>query len=153
MSYKDYVPNPEATKLISSATAWIQLILAFDSPEVIPKHREKLLRHSLWMISEAEGKYNLRYRSEGALACSDESQLEHEHVFPIQSLIGQLLSAKPDNVPKILSNVIACMVTKEEHNKVSRLGKGYIGWERYIKARVPVRDMLTGKQIVSIDSV
>jgi hypothetical protein len=72
-----FKPHPKATGRKSSAVALIKLLLKINTPEVLPKHLEKLVDAMLWAITEADGKYNTRHRSDRALRCSDVNMLQH----------------------------------------------------------------------------
>jgi hypothetical protein len=109
-----FKPHPDAKSRKSSAVALIKFLLKINTPEVLPKHLEKLIDAMLWTITEADGKYNTRHRSDRALRCSDNNMLAHEHVYPKKSMIKRLKSAKSEEeVDEILSLAIGCTVMRE----------------------------------------
>lgn len=143
-----FKPHPEATGRRKSAAALIKLLLKTTTPEILPKHLEKLVDAMLWTITEADGKYNTRYRSDRALRCRDVNLLAHEHVYPKKSMIMRLRSAKSDEeVDQILSLAIGCTVMRDEHNLLHGLDCGD-GWERYRKAKVGVVNVETGQRVI-----
>jgi hypothetical protein len=73
-------PHPQAEGRRRSAVTLIKSLLANKQPEVLPDHVSDLIDVLLWRITEADGKYNTRYKSSGALECANNSQLRHEHV-------------------------------------------------------------------------
>jgi hypothetical protein len=117
------------------------MVLADNTPAVLSDHVEDLLDTLLWRITEADGKLNTRYKTSGALACTDKSQLRHEHVFQRSKMIKALIGAKSDAdaVGEILKNAIACVVTVDEHDYLRKFDD-YYGWERYRKAGLIVMD-------------
>ena len=88
-----FKPHPDASQRKRSAIALIKLLLRVDKPEVLPKHLEELIDKMLWKITEADGEYNTRYRSDRALRCANTKLLAHEHVFPKKTMIKRLTMA------------------------------------------------------------
>jgi hypothetical protein len=143
-----FKPHPDAKSRKSSAVALIKFLLKINTPEVLPKHLEKLIDAMLWTITEADGKYNTRHRSDRALRCSDNNMLAHEHVYPKKSMIKRLKSAKSEEeVDQILSLAVGCTVMRDEHVLLHGLDHGD-GWERYHKANVGVVNIETGQRVV-----
>jgi hypothetical protein len=130
-----------------SLAALIRLLLANkDCPDILDKHIRDLLDTALWKYTEADGKYNTRYQSSGALQCSDQSQLRHEHVYPRSKLIDALIS-KPEELDRILLNAIGCTVTNDEHRCLTAFDRKQAGWERYRQAEVAVIDTQIGQEL------
>ncbi len=105
-----FKPHPDAKSRKSSAVALIKFLLKINTPEVSPKHLEKLIDAMLWTITEADGKYNTRHRSDRALRCSDNNMLAHGNLSgtdgstpvanPISSSLGdRYVSSYPPLAP------------------------------------------------------
>lgn len=109
-------------------------------------HIRELLSTLIWKITEVKGKYNLDYVSLGALHEKDKKQLVHEHVYERAKLVTELLKGEK-NVDQVLNCAIACLVTKKEHELLSRVEKNLTGWDRYILAGVDVYDSKTGRKV------
>jgi len=120
---------------IESATKAIQAILQLD---VLERHKDELLSLMIWKITEAEGKYRLRYCTEGALR-DPSAKKQHEHVYSRSWLIGQL-KANPDRVQEVLQHAFGCVITVPEHQRLNRAPKDLIGWDRYRATGVRVFD-------------
>ncbi len=109
---------------------------------------KKLFWTAAWLVSEVDGKYGTRYRTQAALEAPGD-QVEHEHVFPISLLWFVVRRALP--VHEALRFSCGCVVTKAEHQTLTRLEKSEdtpMGWMRYSALTIPVVDMVTD-QIVS----
>lgn len=122
-------------------------VLSIKSPEVLPEHVRELIDCLLWKITEADGKANTRYKTRGALECTDKRLLRHEHVFQKAKMIDALLKAEPGAVDRILQDAIGCIVTADEHDRL-KMFDGEYGWERYRKAGLEVQDMVTHKRVI-----
>lgn len=86
-------------------------------------------------------------RSEDVLGLDDphwwRKQIRHEHVFTRKSLVEEML-ARPEKVEEILrEKAIACVVTKDEHVRLTRFDKTHSGWDRYRAAGISVFDVAT----------
>ena len=146
-----FKPHPQAEERKRSALALIKhLLAAKDSPGVLPNHLREPLDVGLWKLTEAEGgKYNTRFRSQGALNCIDKKR-QHDHVFQrakmVTALEKAMEKATPDKIDQILTKAVGCVVTVEEHKRLEKFDKKCDGWERYQKAGILVIDTLTGKR-------
>jgi hypothetical protein len=94
--------------------------------DVDPKHQRKLLRDIVWIVTEANSKYNTRYVLEHVYKAQKPN---HEHVVPIESLVKRMLE-RPDIISQVLDDAIGCLVTKEEHRLLPKKSTGE-GWDRY----------------------
>lgn len=102
-----------------------------------------LLYHLIWRITVADGKYSLRYCSEGALKnLALGEKVEHEHVYQIKWLQDELMKPQAD-IDGILKKAIPCLVTANEHTRMKpkTIGKSMVGWGRYESAGCKVYDM------------
>jgi hypothetical protein len=145
---KSFEPHPRAEDRKRSAVALIELLLTNKKPEVLPEHLGELIKILIGKITEADGKRNTRHWSNGALQCSDKNQLRHEHVYTRKRMIQALLKASPEESREILKDAIGCIVTADEHRRLSTFDKTHEGWERYRKAQLRVTNTETGKQII-----
>jgi hypothetical protein len=132
MNSKKYIPHKDRDKRISSAVTAITALLPLDL--YIP-HKKELLSTCIWKITEADGKFKVRYWSEGALI-APVKQLRHEHVFERKELIERLMSG--ENIASVISDAIACIVTKDEHDLLSASAQS--GWKRYHDCQIGVFD-------------
>ena len=98
-------------------------------------HKKELLSTCIWKITEADGKWKVRYWSEGALSVSPKD-LRHEHVYERKELVSRLLSG--ENVDSVVKNAIACLVTKDEH--IALNSSAGSGWRRYQDCGIRVFD-------------
>lgn len=129
-----------------SLATLVRLLLANKQlPDVLEKHIRDLLDTALWKYTEADGKYNTRYQSVGALNCNNKGQLRHEHVYPRAVLIDALIK-RPEEIDEILPLAIGCTVTSDEHCRLTPFDKTHEGWGRYLQAKVTVIDTHTGKE-------
>ena len=142
-----FQPHPNAERRKDSAVILIKVLLANREDGILPEHIRELIDTLLWKLSEADGKYNTRYKTNGVLACTDRSQLRHEHVYQKSKMIEALLNAEQDDVDNILSDAIGCTVTIDEHARLNKYDGEY-GWERYRKAGLEVFDTATNERKV-----
>jgi hypothetical protein len=139
-------PNADARR--NSAVTLIKILLVCEKPPtVLPEHVRELIGTLLWKITEADGKYNTRYKTRGAIECTDKSQLQHEHVYQRRKMIDLLLNANPEAADDILSEAVGCTVTVLEHNLLSKCDSEY-GWDRYRRANLEVFDTVTKERKV-----
>lgn len=138
MDYPGYKENEKKETYLNSIKNNILAILAAKSEK---HHKKDLLDICIWQITEIDGKYNTRYRSEGAMDKQNCNELRHEHVYQRKHLIERLLEG--DNIDKVISDATACIVTKAEHGKLSDT---LIGWERYKYANIRVFDLKIKEQ-------
>lgn len=127
-----YKRNPDRFARIESAIIAIKSIIPL---ELLDAHKRELLGVCIWKITEADGKWNVRFRSEKALSSSD--NLRHEHVYERKHLIDRLISG--ESVESVIRDAIACVVTKDEHLVLSRQTSS--GWDRYREAKIKVFDL------------
>jgi hypothetical protein len=127
---------------------WYLDVLRSAPATLRPASRHRQLKELIWDVSEADGKYNLRFRSCGALKPG--APLQHEHVTELDTVARELL-AHPERVDKILEGVVSCVVTKSEHarlGRVSRADPRLDGWDRYRAAGVAVLDTASGAWLI-----
>jgi hypothetical protein len=134
----DWTPRPTGDATRASAVQIVKAILAIRD-QITTAALRKVLDVALWLYTEADGKYNTRYRSRAAVGVTDTRLLAHEHVIPRQVLIDRLV-ADPDETDAIMATVVGCVVLRTEHSLLS----GHDGWTRYRTAGVEVVDLRTG---------
>jgi hypothetical protein len=137
-----YRIHPDAERRIESAIRAAEAILRVD---LYPAHKRELLSVCIWKATEAApmSKYQTRFRSRASLGVSD-SQLAHDHVKQRKRLIDEML-AHPERTAQILETAIACVVTREEHDRLTRISNeqpSIDGWDRYKTAAIDVVDLL-----------
>jgi len=140
-------PSPTPEENIVSAIALAKAILASDAHQ---NHKEEFLGYCIWKVSEAADKFTVPYWSEGVHALVRQHGslkpllkqkpliIRHEHVNTRQSLIDRIMH-DPTSIERVLrDDVIACLVTTDEH---ARLSNKLVGFERYIAAGIRVWDV------------
>lgn len=144
-----WVESARAAANFRSAVAVARF--AVTSVEVVAAQRDRLLGECIWFVTEADGKYATRYRSRGVLELQDDgplrsvlSRLRHEHVVTRKSLADRMRVGEDPEV--VLADAVACVVTVEEHARLSVYDLTHYGWDRYRAAGVEVIDMATGER-------
>lgn len=127
-----YKKHPSREYRIESSICAIRAILPLD---ILEAHKRELLSVCIWKITEADGKWNVRFRSEKAL--TESPNLRHEHVFERKELIDRLLSE--ESIESVIRDAKACIVTQEEHIALSKQSGS--GWDRYRGAKIKVFDL------------
>ena len=132
-----YVPSRESQQIKASAATLAIAVL--NHKNILPKHRRKMLKEAVWLVSEADGKHSVRFRTRKVIELATNEpecqlRIQHEHVVPRAAIADQLIKF-PDRVSEILNTVIACIVTRDEHNQLNR---EFEGWMRYSKARTKI---------------
>jgi len=137
-----YISSKAAADTINSAKELAVSVL--HNPNLLLKHKRKILSEVQWLISEVDGKYTTRYRSKCVVDLAKSSpesaeKVQHEHVINRKEITTRLLT-NPENAASILDQIKACIVTKSEHH---RLRGPASGWKRYADAGIAVYDMST----------
>lgn len=136
-SYTALVPSePE---IIESVTTAIEGCLALP---ILERRKRDIISGLLWKITEARGKYTTRYRSRGSMEAG--AKLQHEHVFTRKDITDRLI-AEPKRAREILRDAIACVVTVDEHRRLSTVDRSLRGWDWYKAAGVEVIDTDGGR--------
>jgi hypothetical protein len=139
-----YVPHEERAIRIESAVFAIRALLPLD---LYSQHKQELISVCLWKITEADGKWNTRYRTRAAMSETSVANLKHEHVFSRRALVEDLLS-NPGDIDEVLRRAVGCVVTAKEHallKVVSHRHPDLKGWSRFQKAGIEVVDLQEGK--------
>ena len=126
-------------EILDSAITLVEATL--DLP-ILDQHKRDVINVMLWKITEASGKYKTRFRSTGAANAPKDTKLQHEHVIPRKTLIDAILK-EPSRARELLTSALACTVTKEEHDRLTRITReqpDLQGWERYTAAGITIVD-------------
>lgn len=81
------------------------------------------------------------------LSGADKRQLRHDHVLTRKRLIDVMIR-RPETAEQTLLTAVACVVTAEEHVRLTALGETQEGWDRYIAAEVDVFDEQEGVPLI-----
>lgn len=125
--------------ILRSACSLATHLLDYPREKVEPSHLRELLSTLIWKITEADGKYETPYWSEGFLANPEPNFGIHEHVFERKKLILKLLDGTLD--PYALPQAaLACIVTRDEDARLRQVSADVDGWRRYVSAGIKVWD-------------
>src|SRR5258706_16022661 len=127
--------RPTEAEIIESVIVAIEGILPLP---ILEQHKRDIVSSLLWQITEARGKYTTRYRSQASKEPG--AKLRHDHVFTRKDITARIL-ATPEQAREILRDAIGCVVTVEEHRRLSPFDRTHRGWERYNAAGIDVVDM------------
>jgi hypothetical protein len=130
--------SESTAEIVESATVAIESCVHLP---ILERHKRDIISGLLWKITEANGKYTTRYRSNAAM--QEGAKLQHDHVFTRKDLTTRII-AEPERAREILQDAIACVVTVDEHKRLSRLGDSIRGWDRYTAAGIEVVDTASG---------
>jgi hypothetical protein len=143
---REYKPYPERDIQINDAKKIIGAVLPLD---ISPEMKKKVIRQMIWNITGVDYKYKIRYQSQKVIDDSNAAAI-HEHVYPLVGLIEDILSNR-DNFEHILDErAIACIVTKDEHDELTKNDIKYPqikGWKRYVQAGIDVYDFAEKKPL------
>jgi 16S rRNA C967 or C1407 C5-methylase (RsmB/RsmF family) len=153
-----YIRHEFATERAASARALVKALLR-EMPGVSSDHRDECIhRVALYKITEADckNKFRTRYMSNEALEIAQQEKkpnesglLIHEHVTARQKVLKKLIEAKPEDVDEILDSIVACVVTKDEHRRLSSSSlKDLHGWDRYHELKIRVWDTEMNSQYI-----
>lgn len=141
-----FVPHPDMERNDRSVRYRVRQILGWDRNVVTEEELKQELSMKLWNLTEGpRGRWkftHVRYASEGFLSDVAASP-RHEHVVTRKSLVARLLAG--EDFDTVLDDAIACLVTKEEAQRLNRATSE--GWDRYREVGVIAYDMATGDRI------
>jgi hypothetical protein len=138
-----FVPSPDPDAVIRSVHLLAEGIVGLRALNPMDKHVRELLSILIWKLTEAHGKYSLRYRSLGALqkhAYPGPGKFIHEHVHTRKSLIGRMIGGD-EPLTQVLADAVACLVTSVEDKLLRKVPNDLQGWDRYRNAGIAVFDM------------
>lgn len=114
-------------------------------PDFSIELRRRVVTEVLWHVTEVPSKFEPRFRSDGVLHLEDEAPLAdwkrlvaHEHVVTRKSLAARLHAGEDPAV--VLADSAGCLVTRDEHARLTALGDSVTGWERYRVGGIAVVD-------------
>ncbi|HSK96390.1 MAG TPA: hypothetical protein VK891_07230 [Euzebyales bacterium] len=116
-----------------------------------PESRDRRLTHELyrWTGWGESGKADVRYISEGVRTHLGPVVVDHEHVHTLRTLKQRLLAG--EDVDDVMRDAVACVVTREEHRRLTRFDRSATGWQRYARAGVRVWDRTAGDWLTLAD--
>ena len=132
-----YIESPHADKIREGTIACVEALFSATSLVVV---KRAFFDTACWLVSERNGKFNTRYRSQSSLNANN-AILRHEHVIPRSSL--WFVARRSLSPRDALLMCEGCIVTEDEHRKLHAAEDTY-SWDRYAKAGVTVIDMTTG---------
>ena len=133
---KKFKPRPDLRQRLDEIGHVLQVLRDLSVHE---KTKKKLIDRALWLVAELSGDFSPRYRSDGVLR-NPGMKVQRDHIYPRKMLIAEILSEGAD-FGTVIERSICCLVTEEEHKRLSAVPSSVTGWERYKQASVVVRDM------------
>lgn len=120
--------------------------VALRETGMLRSHRKHLIKLAQWWVTEADGKWKTRFRSEVVIQLAQnepDSQvpINHEHVYGRAELAERMME-DPSQVDAILELCVGCIVTVDEHRILSAQ-RDVQGWDRYRDAGIRVLDTAT----------
>ena len=140
-----FTPDPDEAQHLADIET---LMRELQRIKVRPRVKKMMLDRAVWLVVELTGNFFSRYRSEGATSTVG-VRIQRDHVHTRKSLVAELMAGTP-NIRAVIDRAQCCVVTKEEHNRLSEVPQTVIGWDRYRSAIPPVRvrNMETGASVV-----
>ena len=142
---KPFVASPhEAQHLADIET----LIRDLQRININPRVQKMMLDRAVWLVVELTGNFYGRYRSDEAKSRVG-VRIQRDHVFTRKLLVSELQGGA-SNISSIIDRAQCCVVTKDEHDRLSKVPQSIVGWDRYRAAVPPVRvwNMETGASVV-----
>ena len=128
-----------------------EIAVLLDSLRKLPldgKRQKRILKQAIWEVAYATGnmqsRFLGRYRSE-LVVQNIGLKLERDHVHQMANLLQELLRQDCD-LQSIIQRSECCIITREEHLRLTALPKAIDVWERYRQAGIVVMDMQTGQR-------
>jgi len=141
-----YVPPVDLDQRIEDIKV---LLRSISSLAIGVEIKKRMLRQAIWEVTyakgNAQGRAFGRYRSREVISTPG-LQIQRDHIHEMKVLISLLLRESPD-VERIVQLADCCVVTKDEHDRLTAIGKTTGGHARYAHAGVVVFDMLTERPI------
>ena len=144
-----YRPGADREERLASAVALATWAIRSDG--LHPQHRVRIAKQAVWFATECDGKLTPRMRTRAAMEYDGPnhySALQHEHVTPLRVLVERM-HASPGDIEMIVREAPACLVTREEHQRLTPLDRTQYGWDRYRVAGIDVLDAMTGEVFLS----
>jgi hypothetical protein len=119
----------------------VQLLSTLRDMPLHEKTKKKMLNHAIWLVVESTGNFYSKFRSAGVLAALD-VPIQRDHIYPRKQLVREVLANEID-LAEIVQRAQCCIVTKDEHDRLSKISTTAQGRERYRLAEVEIHDMAT----------
>jgi hypothetical protein len=123
----------------------VTVLAAIRPLEIHPATKREMLDRALWLVAELSGDFAPRHRSDGVLRTLG-VKIQRDHVFPRSNLIADILNGQ-EPLQQIVERAVCCLVTEDEHRRLSLAPPEAVGWDRYRIAEVEVRDMSTYRYV------
>jgi hypothetical protein len=133
---KPFRERPDIHRRLTDVVLVIKTLRALD---LHASTKRKMIDRALWLVAELSGDFAPRHRSDGVLQNLG-VKIQRDHVYPRAELIASILAGNED-LSEVVARAICCLVTKEEHNRLSEIPPHVKGWDRYREAAVIYRDM------------
>lgn len=133
-------PYTKPTNLESHLASLENLIATIRDSDLPLESKKRMLNHALWEISIARGNFVPEFRSNSVLMGAKGTKIQRDHVFKRKQLVQDVLSQR-ERLGMILGRVIHCVVTEDEHARLTNVPDSIDGWERYRFAKIEVPNM------------
>src|SRR5438552_2239217 len=111
---KPYREHTDLQLRLRSLKNVIEFLRDCDLPE---DSKKRMLNHAIWEITMALGDFTPEFRSRGVHEGSVGAKIERDHVYKRKKTVADIL-CHHESLDSVLSRVIHCVVTKEEHEKL-----------------------------------
>jgi hypothetical protein len=102
--------------------------------------KKLMLNRTIWLVVELTGNFYSRFRSAGVLA-NVGVRIQRDHIYPRKQLVAEVLAG--EDLASIVKRAQCCIVTREDHDLLSKVKAIVQGRERYALAGVEIHDMAT----------
>lgn len=131
------IPYLEPPGLQSQLAAIEDMIATIRDSQLPLSSKKRMLNHALWEISHVRGNYAPRFRSVNVLKANPGTKIERHHIYKRKKLVQDILREE-EHLHSILLRVLHCVVTEEEHARLTAVPEHLDGWDRYAYAKVAV---------------
>jgi hypothetical protein len=135
---RPYCARPDLEQRLEDVVVVLRTLRSLD---VHASTKREMIDRALWLVAELSGDFAPRYRSDGVLVELG-VPIQRDHVHPRAQLRAQVLESDRE-LADIVSDSFCCLVTKQEHARLTEVPNNLEGWDRYSAAGVVVRDMAT----------
>ena len=131
------MPYCEPEGLQSRIDSLQEIIAVLRDSQLPLDSKKRMLNHALWEVSIARGNFAPAFRSKLVVAGLRGTKIQRDHVYKRKQIVQDVLKQK-EPLEAILKRVIHCVVTEEEHERLTRVPENLDGWERYRAAGIEV---------------
>lgn len=143
---KPYIRRVDFDTRLADVKKVLSSILQLDINYALKK---RMVGYTIWEVAEyLSGNFKGRYRSKAAIVPG--TIIQRDHVNRKAGIVERWL-ASPEQMDSILDDIVHCVVTKDEHDRLTaydKMNPDVDGWERYRVVGIEVMDMLTGEQFI-----